>query len=121
MKTKNLKSLEKTKLPSCWENINWRQVNLSIKKIRYSIFKAKKRGNIKLTRRIQGIMLSSRANILISIRKVTLIHTGTHGLEKTPIKTNKEKWALFEELSQNSMTQWGDLSISAKRNVHSKT
>lgn len=91
-----------------WETIRWGIVNAKVKKLRYLIFKAKKRGDIKQLRRFQVLMLRSHANILASIRQVTSINVGkrTPGLDKMLIKTNAERWALFEEIRSTPRSEW---------------
>jgi len=81
---------------TCWEEIDWQKVNLRVKKHRYLIFKAKKSDNTKLIRRLQTLMLRSRANIFSSIREVTSINVGKRipGLDKMLIKINKARWEL---------------------------
>lgn len=100
-----------------WENIDWKVVNISIKKLRYSIFKAKKSGNIKLMCRLQKTMLRSKANILLSIRKVSSINTGkrTPGLDKMLIKTNKARWEMYENIVQTPISDWANQAKPVKR------
>ena len=58
-------------MTSRWEDIHWQRINISVSKLRYKIFQAKKRDNTKLIRKLQGIMLRSEANIMLSIRRIT--------------------------------------------------
>lgn len=85
---------------SCWEEINWRHITSSVKKLKCLIFKAKKNSNAKLVRKLQILLLASKANILLSIFWV-LVYTRTNR-----IKTNYSRWALFEELSLYSQREW---------------
>lgn len=115
--TKIIESNKTPLLATCWEEINWKRVNIEVKKLRYLILKAKKSGNTKLVRRLQVLMLRSKANILLSIRRVTSINVGkrTPGLDKMLIKTNKERWELFEALQKTSLDDWVKEAKPVKR------
>ena len=113
----NLKSNSNNMFATNWENIDWKAVNISIKKLRYSIFKAKKNNNIKLMCRLQKVMLRSKANILLSIRKVSSINTGKRspGLDKILIKTNKARWEMYENIVQTPICDWVKQAKPVKR------
>lgn len=113
----NINSNEKSDHATSWETLNWERVLRSVQNLRGRIFKAKKKGNISLVRRLQQIMLSSEANILVSIRKATSINIGkrTPGLDKMLIKTNAQRWNLFVELSQTPKSEWVKSAKPVKR------
>lgn len=113
----NIKSKSNVMLASNWQEIDWKRVNMSIKKLRYSIFKAKKSGNIELMCRLQRLMLSSKANILLSIRKVSSINVEkrTPGLDKVLIKTNKARWEMYEDILNTPMCEWVNHAKPVKR------
>lgn len=104
-------------LGTCWSDIDWQKVNLRVKKHRYLIFKAKKSGKFKLVRRLQELMLRSRANILSSIRRVTSQNLGkrTAGLDEMLISTPEERWNLFIELQKSSEKDWLSFNTPVKR------
>lgn len=117
---KNIETItntEHSKLAISWETIDWKRVNATVKKHRYLIFKAKKSGNTQLVRRLQSLMLRSRANILLSIRRVTSINAGkrTPGLDKMLMKSNEARWKLFIDLKQTPQKEWVKLATPAKR------
>lgn len=100
-----------------WESIDWKRMNATVVKLRGRIFKAKKRGKIQLMRRFQDIMLRSKANILLSIRRVTSINVGnkTPGLDKMLIKTNEKRWSLFVTISGLKRSEWVSIAKPTKR------
>lgn len=106
-----------TERANSWEEINWTRINDSVKELRGKIYKAKKSGKVKLVHRLQDIMLRSHANILISIRKITSINIGkrTPGLDKMLIKTNEDRWALFQELKGIKRSEWLNIAKPVKR------
>lgn len=87
-------------LGSSWETINWIRVNKTVKQLRGMIFRATKEKNISQISRFQKLLLRSHANLLLSIRKVTIINSGkkTPGIDNQLIKTNKLRWQIFEQL-----------------------
>lgn len=104
-------------IATSWESIHWKKMNATVTKLRGKIYKAKKRNKIKLVRRFQDRLLRSKANILLSIRKVTSINVGkrTPGLDKILIKTNKERWELFNDICQLKRSDWTSIAKPTKR------
>ncbi len=68
-------------------------------------------------RRLQSLMLRSKANYLLSIRRVTSINVGkrTAGLDKMLVKTNKGRWDLFLEISNLRPADWVSRAKPVKR------
>src|SRR3954464_12663544 len=59
-----------------WPSISWRQVEGAVGRLRQRIFAASQAGNLKRVRNLQKLMLRSRANTLVSVRRVTEINAG---------------------------------------------
>jgi RNA-directed DNA polymerase len=100
-----------------WETISWVQVNASVKHLRGLIFTASKKGDIKLVRRLQELMLRSRTNTLLSIRRVTSINVGkrTPGLDQMLIKTNEERWNIYLSLINMDRSEWLNIAKPVRR------
>ena len=59
-----------------WDAIDWRTVEEDVRRLRQRIFTASQAGDLKRVRNLQKLMLHSRANTLISVRRVTEINAG---------------------------------------------
>src|SRR3954454_24907901 len=62
--------------PSDWLSIDWRRVEADVRRMRLRIFTAAQAGDLKRVRNLQKLMLRSRANTLISVRRVTEVNAG---------------------------------------------
>lgn len=61
-----------------WDAIDWRGQEAQVQRLRHRIFKATQAGDLKQVRNLQKLMLRSRANTLVSVRRVTQPNTGRH-------------------------------------------
>ncbi|MGI8311755.1 group II intron reverse transcriptase/maturase [Saccharopolyspora hattusasensis] len=61
-----------------WDAIDWRGQETQVQRLRHRIFKATQAGDLKQVRNLQKLMLRSRANTLVSVRRVTQRNTGRH-------------------------------------------
>src|SRR5205814_4132193 len=59
-----------------WRQIDWRRVEADVRRLRQRIFTASKAGDLQRVRRLQKLMLRSRANTLVSVRRVTERNAG---------------------------------------------
>jgi RNA-directed DNA polymerase len=59
-----------------WQTVDWRTVEDSVRRLRQRIFTASRAGDLKKVRNLQKLMLRSRDNTLLSVRRVTEINTG---------------------------------------------
>src|SRR3981189_3927227 len=59
-----------------WRSINWRVVGEDVRRLRQRIFAASQAADFKRVRNLQKLMLRSRANTLMSVRRVTEINAG---------------------------------------------
>jgi len=63
-----------------WYGTDWDQAERDVGRLRQRIFAASQAGDLKKVRNLQRLMLRSRANALISVRRVTEVNAG----RKTP-------------------------------------
>ena len=63
-----------------WYEIDWDQAEEDVRRLRQRIFAASQAGDLKKVRNLQQLMLRSRANALVSVRRVTEVNAG----RKTP-------------------------------------
>lgn len=59
-----------------WHAIDWRAAEGSVRRLRHRIFTASQAGDLKQVRNLQKLMLRSRANTLVSVRRVTEVNAG---------------------------------------------
>ncbi|WP_373682279.1 MULTISPECIES: reverse transcriptase N-terminal domain-containing protein [Streptomyces] len=59
-----------------WLAVDWQQVEDDVRRLRQRIFTASPAGDLKRVRNLQKLMLRSRANTLLSVRRVTEINAG---------------------------------------------
>jgi RNA-directed DNA polymerase len=76
-----------------WEAVDWRQVEDDVRRLRQRIFTASKAGDLKKVRNLQKLMLRSRANALLSVRRVTEVNAGrkTAGVDGRIVLAGWEK------------------------------
>ncbi len=83
-----------------WNSVNWRKANRHVRNLRRRIFRATQAGEWKKVRSLQKLMLRSRANTLVSVRRVTQVNRGkrTAGVDKVVVKTPAARSALVDHL-----------------------
>ncbi len=59
-----------------WRQIDWRRAEQNVRRLRQRIFTASKAGDLATVRRLQKLMLRSRSNTLVSVRRVTERNAG---------------------------------------------
>ncbi|AFZ52119.1 group II intron reverse transcriptase/maturase [Dactylococcopsis salina] len=76
-----------------WSQINWRKARKIVKNLRGRIFRARSLGKWKQLRRLQKLLLRSRANLLLSVRQITQVNLGkrTAGVDKEVLNTPDER------------------------------
>jgi RNA-directed DNA polymerase len=62
--------------PCDWLSIDWRSVEDDVQRLRLRIFTASQAGDLKKVRNLQKLMLRSRANTLLGVRRVAEVNTG---------------------------------------------
>ncbi len=82
-----------------WRNVDWRAVEDEVRRLRQRIFTASQEGDLKKVRSLQRLMLRSRANALVSVRRVAEINAGreTAGIDGKvallpPVKAELATW-----------------------------
>jgi len=90
-----------------WKSIPWRKLRKIVFRLQVRIFKAQKNGNLRLVRKLQKLLLSSKAAKLLAIRQVTQLNTGkkTAGVDGKKTLTTPQRLALYELLIKN-WKQW---------------
>lgn len=76
-----------------WDVVEWRQVEDDVRRLRQRIFTASQVGDLKKVRNLQKLMLRSRANAVLSVRRVTEINAGrkTAGVDGRVVCTAEDK------------------------------
>src|SRR5437764_2427759 len=87
-----------------WRQIDWRRVEADVRRLRQRIFTAAKAGDLQRVRRLQKLMLRSRANTLVSVRRVTERNAGrlTAGVDGEVVLTPEAKMQLADRIQQNT-------------------
>src|SRR6266568_2490224 len=90
-----------------WDAIYWWPVEDDVRRLRRRIFKASQDGNLKRVRNLQKLMLRSRSNTLVSVRRVTQHNAGrtTAGIDGEVALTSRDRAALTVDLHRHS-TPW---------------
>ncbi|MHB1836268.1 MAG: group II intron reverse transcriptase/maturase, partial [Solirubrobacteraceae bacterium] len=86
-----------------WRQIDWRRVEHDVRRLRQRIFTASKAGDLPRVRRLQALMLRSRANTLQSVRRVTERNAGrlTAGVDGEVVLTPKAKLELVARVQDS--------------------
>jgi RNA-directed DNA polymerase len=62
--------------PPDWHAVQWRAAEENVRRLRQRIFTATQAGDLKRVRNLQKLMLRSRSNTLVSVRRVTEVNAG---------------------------------------------
>jgi RNA-directed DNA polymerase len=84
-----------------WDFVNWRKANQIVTNLRGRIFRAARANDHRKVRSLMKLMLRSRSNILMSVRRVTQVNAGknTPGVDKVLVKTPAARGQLVDLLS----------------------
>jgi RNA-directed DNA polymerase len=84
-----------------WDAIDWRAAGRIVRNLRQRIFRATQAGHHGKVRSLQKLMLRSRSNTLLSVRRVTQVNAGrnTPGVDKLVVKTPQARGKLVDDLS----------------------
>ena len=76
-----------------WDAIDWRACEENVRRLRQRIFTASKAGDLARVRQLQKLMLRSRSNTLVSVRRVTERNAGrmTAGVDGEVVLTAEAK------------------------------
>ena len=100
-----------------WDAVDWRRAEDEVRKLRQRIFKASQVGDLRRVRSLQKLMLRSRANTLVSVRRVTQRNAGraTAGIDGQVALTARTRAALV-----NHLQGWPGQVLPVKRVYVSK-
>ena len=89
---------------SDWHQIDWRRVEADVRRLRQRIFTASQAGDLARVRSLQRLMLRSRANTLVSVRRVTERNAGrlTAGVDGEVVLTPEAKVKLVERIQHQA-------------------
>ncbi len=87
-----------------WHQIDWRTVEADVRRLRQRIFTASQAGDLKRVRNLQKLMLRSRANTLLSVRRVTERNAGrlTAGVDGEVALTPEAKMRLADRMQHQA-------------------
>src|SRR5437588_12919889 len=91
---------------SAWDAVDWRQAEGEVRRLRQRIFTASQAGDLKKVRNLQKLMLRSRANALLSVRRVTELNAGrkTAGVDGKIVVSASGKAALADRVRRHAHT-----------------
>lgn len=83
-----------------WHRINWAGAEENVRSLRQRIFKATQEGDLKKVRNLQKLMLRSRSNTLVSVKRVTQQSRGrkTAGIDRERALTPQAKARMAVEI-----------------------
>jgi len=89
-----------------WDAVDWRTVEDDVRRLRQRIFTASQAGDFKRVRSLQKLMLRSRANTLLSVRRVTERNAGrkTAGVDGKVALLPKAKSDLADWVQRDART-----------------
>ena len=95
-----------------WPSIQWRHVEDDVRRLRQRIFTATQAGDLKRVRNLQKLMLRSRANTLLSVRRVSELNAGraTAGVDGTIVVSAQDKADLVA-WAQHDRTGWTPMPV----------
>ena len=85
-----------------WRSIDWAQAEDDVRRLRQRIFTASRDGDLRKVRSLQKLMLRSRANALLSVRRVTEVNAGrkTAGVDGLVVVTSSGKAAMADRVQR---------------------
>jgi RNA-directed DNA polymerase len=95
-----------------WLSIDWRQAEDDVRRLRQRIFTASRAGDLKRVRNLQKLMLRSRANAVVSVRRVTELNAGrqTAGVDgRTALLVSQR--ANLADWVQRWSAQWSPMPV----------
>ena len=87
-----------------WDRVDWGQAEEHVRRLRRRIFAASQAGDLARVRTLQKLMLRSRSNALVSVRRVTEINAGrrTAGVDGRVVLASWEKADLADWVQQGA-------------------
>jgi RNA-directed DNA polymerase len=90
-----------------WDAVDWRAAEENVRRLRQRIFMASQAGDLKRVRSLQKLMLRSRSNTLVSVRRVTELNAGrrTAGVDGEVVLTPQARSDLADRV-QHQAEPW---------------
>ena len=90
-----------------WDSVDWGQAEENVRRLRRRIFAASRAGDLRKVRSLQKLMLRSRSNALVSVRRVAEVNAGrrTAGVDGRIVLAGWEKARLAAWL-QHGAAAW---------------
>lgn len=87
-----------------WSDINWRKLERGVFKVQKRIYQASTRGDVKLVRRLQKLLIKSWSARVLAVRRVTQDNQGrkTAGVDGIKSLTPKQRLILINEIKLGS-------------------
>jgi len=87
-----------------WRQVDWRAAETNVRRLRQRIFTASQAGDLPRVRSLQRLMLRSRSNTLVSVRRVTERNAGrlTAGVDGEIVLTPEAKMRLVERIQRGA-------------------
>ncbi len=87
-----------------WDRVDWGQAEEHVRRLRRRIFAASQAGDLARVRNLQKLMLRSRSNALVSVRRVTEVNAGrrTAGVDGRVVLASWEKADLADWVQQGA-------------------
>src|SRR3954467_9598858 len=91
-----------------WDFVDWRKASRIVANLRQRIFRAARANDQRKVRSLQKLMLRSRSNVLMSVRRVTQVNAGrnTPGVDKVLVKTPAARGELVDRLVTGLPHEW---------------
>jgi RNA-directed DNA polymerase len=95
-----------------WDTVDWRTCEDNVRRLRQRIFAASRDGDLKKVRNLQKLMLRSRSNALVAVRRVTERNAGrkTAGVDRQVVVTGVQKAELADWI-QRDAKPWTPLPV----------
>lgn len=105
MKTNEYVASAVSPLVDNWHSINWMKVNRYVRKLQQRIYRAEQLKQTRKVRKLQRLLLRSKANLLLSIKRVTQENRGkkTAGIDGYISNTPQERVELYNKLKMYSI------------------
>ncbi|MCR8580018.1 group II intron reverse transcriptase/maturase [Streptomyces sp. Isolate_219] len=90
--------------PLDWHSIDWASTEGNVRRLRQRIFKATQEGDLKKVRNLQKLMLRSRSNTLVSVKRVTQQSKGrkTAGIDGERALTPQARARMAVDIDQQT-------------------
>jgi RNA-directed DNA polymerase len=97
----------KPKLMDEWSTLPWKKIERNVFKLQQRIYRASRRGDVRTVRKLQRLLLNSRATKLLAVRKITQDNQGkrTAGVDGVKSLTSPQRLALSQHLKLSHKAQ----------------